>query len=675
MSALHPRGISAAFAIALVGSMAGVASAQSAPFDPAIDVQTFEYAIGPKTFFTVSNADVADKNQLAVDATVNYLTDPFTIYNVDPADPNAVGSERTKVVDYVAAMQITAAYGVTDKLQLGVNLPIIFSLHGEGLMASTGNSDPNGLNVTGLGDMLLEGKYRLYRKGSLKLGGIAGVSIPTSFGSDGSKFIGDNLPTGRLKLAFQYDIGKVSLGLNGGAIFRKPRTVYDSTVGQQLAWGAAAAVRITDRFSIVGEAYGRAGLPDFSLDSSPLSAEGGLRVYATQSVAVVIGGGAGLVKGIGSPASQFFLSVGYSPDVRDSDGDGVPNAVDKCPLIPEDRDGFQDDDGCPDDDSDGDRRADSEDKCPTQPEDLDGFDDEDGCPDPDNDGDHILDGVDKCPNDAEDGKMPYPNDGCPAAKRDSDGDGVNDAADACPTEEEDMDGFEDADGCPELDNDQDGVPDAQDKCPLCPEDKDGFEDGDGCPDLDNDHDGVPDAQDKCPTEPETINGVKDDDGCPDTGGKNVARLDGDRLEIDVLPTLSGNALSPAGTVIVDQVALVMLSHPEVTKWLVAVGLPKQADAQKLGDAVKKRLAAKGVVESTLNVLGAAGPQKIGGVVQERAEADAVPACPAGKEVKQRPEAAAVNPQKQNAPANAPTPAPTKPAQPDKPAEPEIDMDN
>jgi hypothetical protein len=94
-------------------------------------------------------------------------------------------------------------------------------------------------------------------------------------------------------------------------------------------------------------------------------------------------------------------------------------------------------------------------------------------------------------------------------------------------------------------------------------------------------------------------------------------------------------------------------------------MPKQADAQKLGEAVKKRLVQKGVIEASLNVLGAAGPQKIGGVVQERG-GDAAPLCPNGKEVKQRPEAAKVEPAKQNAPA---TPAPAQPA------EPEIDMDN
>ena len=630
----NPWGIGAVLSVALVATT-GTAAAQSPPFDPAIDVQTFEYSIGPKTFFTVSNADVADKGQLAVDAVLTYLTKPFSIYEVDPSMPDVVGDEKTAVVKSLAAMQITAAYGVNDKAQIGVNLPIIFQLTGDGLMADTGGRDPNGLNVTGLGDLLVEGKYRLYRKDAVKIGGIAGITLPSSFGSDGSKFIGDNLPTFRARLAFQYDAGKLSIGLNGGIMLRKPRTIYDSEIGQQLTWGAAAALRITDRFSVIAESFGRAGLPSFSLDASPLEAIGGLRVYVKPAIAVVIGGGAGLVKGIGSPESRFFVSVGYAPDVRDSDGDGIPNVRDKCPLIAEDRDGQQDEDGCPDDDSDGDRRSDSEDKCPTEAEDLDGFDDDDGCPELDNDLDKILDAQDKCPNDAEDGKPPVANDGCPANKRDSDGDGMFDDKDACPADEEDMDGFEDGDGCPETDNDKDGVSDADDKCPVCPG-----------------------------TAP---------DGCAkaDVVAGSGVRLDGDRLVVDKMPTLDKNALSKASLVTVDQMANVMVANYTVTKWLVAIALPKAADAAKLSEAVKQRLIAQGVPAAYLNVLGAAGPAKIGGVVQERGD-DAVPLCPAGREVKQRPETMSKTPG-QPGPAVKP-PTDVKPEEKKPEPEPDIDFE-
>lgn len=54
---------------------------------------------------------------------------------------------------------------------------------------------------------------------------------------------------------------------------------------------------------------------------------------------------------------------------------------DMCPNDSEDRDGFQDDDGCPDPDNDQDRIVDIDDKCPNDPETYNGTDDTDGCPD------------------------------------------------------------------------------------------------------------------------------------------------------------------------------------------------------------------------------------------------------------------------------------------------------
>ncbi len=619
----------AALAIATV-TLACPAALQAAPppYDPAIDVELFQYAIGPKTFFTVSDAETADKKQLAMDALVTFVSDPFTIYNVSTQNSNAITGVRDQVITSLTEMQITGAYGISDKLQVGFNLPVIFTLQGNGLDPSTGMPDASGLQVTGLGDAYFEGKALLWRKNKLRFGGALGFTIPTSYGSDGSQFIGDNLPTLRPKLDLQYDLGRVSLGANLGAVFRKEREIYATEVGQQLMWGAAAAVHVTDRLSLIAEAFGRTGDGNFKglltpdLDTSPLIVTGGLRLHATSSVSVVVGGGGGVVKGLGSPNAEFFISLGFAPDVGDTDGDGIPNSRDKCPLVPEDKDGFQDEDGCSDDDNDGDGNPDSTDKCPNQAEDIDGFEDEDGCPDLDNDKDGIPDLEDKCPNDPEDGLPPFPHDGCPANKRDSDGDGITDDKDKCPLEEEDMDGFEDGDGCPDLDNDGDGIPDAIDKCPLCPEDKDGFQDEDGCPDFDNYHDGIPDSLDKCPNQPETVNGVQDEDGCPDTGGAQLVRLEDDRLIVDKVPTLAGRELSPAGKIIVDEMGLVMAGHAEVTKWLIAVGAPNAAEAKRLGDAVKERILAKRspllLAPDSIEVLGAAATvAKIGAIVQGR----------------------------------------------------------
>ena len=124
-------------------------------------------------------------------------------------------------------------------------------------------------------------------------------------------------------------------------------------------------------------------------------------------------------RGAAIAAKNARLAIEKSPQERcgdkkpppkpgDRDGDGLTDNIDKCPDDPEDKDGFEDDDGCPDLDNDKDGLSDKIDKCPDEAEDKDGFDDDDGCPDPDNDNDTFLDKDDKCP--LEFGVAP---DGCP----------------------------------------------------------------------------------------------------------------------------------------------------------------------------------------------------------------------------------------------------------------------
>jgi OmpA-OmpF porin, OOP family len=102
-------------------------------------------------------------------------------------------------------------------------------------------------------------------------------------------------------------------------------------------------------------------------------------------------------------------------------------------------------------DSDNDGIADADDRCPTIPE--DGYPPlaNDGCPTDehaDGDGDGVADAFDRCPSLHEDNLPPDPNDGCPAADRD--GDGIADAIDKCPEQPETFNGWEDSDGCPDV---------------------------------------------------------------------------------------------------------------------------------------------------------------------------------------------------------------------------------
>ncbi len=131
-----------------------------------------------------------------------------------------------------------------------------------------------------------------------------------------------------------------------------------------------------------------------------------------------------------SPRDKCVDHPKLPPKPGDRDGDGLIDPDDQCPDEAEDKDDFEDADGCPELDNDADGIRDRDDKCPLEPEDVDKHEDTDGCPDPDNDADGLADKVDQCPDEAED-----------------------------------KDGFEDDDGCPDLDNDKDTFLDKDDKCP------------------------------------------------------------------------------------------------------------------------------------------------------------------------------------------------------------------
>jgi outer membrane protein OmpA-like peptidoglycan-associated protein len=93
----------------------------------------------------------------------------------------------------------------------------------------------------------------------------------------------------------------------------------------------------------------------------------------------------------------------------DRDRDGIPDSVDRCPDDPEDYDGFQDDDGCPELDNDRDGVPDTLDRCPNTPGPAQNF----GCPILDADGDGVPDDVDRCPNTP----GPASNQGCPEPEK------------------------------------------------------------------------------------------------------------------------------------------------------------------------------------------------------------------------------------------------------------------
>lgn len=627
-----------------------IAHAQTV-YEKSFTPQFFEPAIGTKdTFLAVEGAKTADHLGFGIGLFVNYQNKPLVLFSETvtgggAGDFDIANAEELALVEHQITADLYAAFGVRlgwFRFQFGLALPVHLLTKGNEV-----NDDGNrvgDLNATGIGDLKVQLKLMLFEDlGGFSLALSPIITVPTACLASGSlsdcdkdgKLGGESNVSVRPRVALSYANGNFLTAINVGGIFRQSALVFSSEVGHRLTYSWAAGYHVSDLWFPFVELDGQAGFGTESdcredpisgnrvcnstasneLDAYPLEARIGSHFDLGMGFQITLGAGVGIIKAVGSPLYRVIAGVRWAPDFSDADDDGVYDADDQCPTQKEDKDGFEDEDGCPDPDNDKDLIPDIRDKCPLQKEDRDTYKDDDGCPDPDNDGDGIPDIKDLCPFKAETKNGFQDQDGCPDVP-DQDLDGVEDKKDKCPKQKEDKDGFQDDDGCPDPDNDGDGIPDSFDNCPNEAEDVDGFKDNDGCPDPDNDGDGVLDKKDKCPNKKETINGYKDNDGCPDRGRTQVIIKENKIVIIKkVFFATSRAKIKKRSYSILNQVAMVLVANPQVKKVRVEGHTDSRGNkrrnkrlSQKRAEAVCKYLQARGVKAERLVPMGF-GPEK------------------------------------------------------------------
>jgi outer membrane protein OmpA-like peptidoglycan-associated protein len=460
------------------------------------------------------------------------------------------GGERP-ILSEALATELIGGWTVEDRLRIDLSVPVY-------LFASAPWADWQGAT---LGDIRLQSTIPVTKgdAGAPKLALIPRIGLPT-----GKKagYLSRGFSAG-VTAAVGGTAGRFGWVGNAGLTLSPSSEIAGTTMGSTFDLLAGGSWQIQEGLRAGAEADLSVGLPKGLTGYGNTRSTGHLfaQVIEPSGLGLTAGVGTGLIAGVGAPDWRLFAALTYSPIVRDTDKDGLLDPVDACPIDPEDMDGFEDTDGCPDSDNDADGIADPADGCPMDPEDVDGFEDTDGCPELDNDKDGVKDLVDLCPL---------------------------------------VPGLEEFLGCP--DTDKDGIPDSDDQCP----DQAGPRETGGCPDTDKDL--VPDFRDACPRDPKPPEeDPATSDGCP----KRVYII-GTTIHIGekVFFETGKAVIKPESFGLLDEVAKLLVDHREIRKIEVAGHTDDVGSAaynlklsQQRADSVAKYIMGKGVAKERVTSKG------------------------------------------------------------------------
>ncbi len=564
---------------------------------PSLDLRLFRPPVDPAGSLYLEPTATPGQGNWNVGVWFSHAIDPIVLEDENGEAGSAIAHQSS--VDYVASL------GLLSQLAVGITLPTVIYQDGDDVGGLAGTQV---LPQTAVGDIGFVAKATLVPTEALGGFGLAALGEVTGPSGDRRSYLGEGKATGGMRLLGEMRWPGLAVRGTAGAKIRSRKRIFaNEEFGHDLPWGLGFAIKPqvigldnSGRWEVMAEARGAIAFsPEFgSGPQSPVMAGLSTR-FTSGDISFLAGLELPLSNAVGVPTVRPVFSVGWAPRFLDEDGDGVGDETDECTELAEDRDGFEDADGCPDFDDDDDGVPDDSDQCKSEAEDEDDFEDDDGCPDPDNDRDGIADEQDACRNEAGPATGDPKTTGCPVL--DTDGDGVLDDGDRCIDQPEDVDGFKDEDGCPDPDNDRDSVLDEEDACPL----ERGLQRSDpelnGCPNPDSDGDTFDDKDDKCPNKPEDFDGVEDEDGCPDLDDEKpvwqrakplveVEQKAGDlvlkwRIAPRFVGTGSATNLDPKTSPSLRALAQMLNTNPT---WIVAVGVRPSADTSEAAQAALGR---------------------------------------------------------------------------------------
>lgn len=315
---------------------------------PCINDDTLWPHAGPAHFVAVGSTETVAAGQLGFGLVTSYLSRPIVL---DVPSPGSGGSTEAAINDQVNGTFLWS-YGATDRLELDVALPLTFGQGGTGLAPITGGA---GIHDTADRDMRFGLAYALVAHGRVDSGSMLAkrsawglvarfeMSAPTG---DHDDFAGERSGVYIPSLAGDFHGGRWRIGAEVGARIRPITELLGARVGTQLTAAVGVAYDLVPRELLTAsvEAWALPSLvsQDPGQPSPFVPAEWQVAARTAPlrggDLAIQLGGGSAIPFGgepeITRPRFRFSLGVRWAPLARDTDGDGVLDAADRCPTVP-----------------------------------------------------------------------------------------------------------------------------------------------------------------------------------------------------------------------------------------------------------------------------------------------------------------------------------------------------
>ncbi|MEM1028761.1 MAG: OmpA family protein [Myxococcota bacterium] len=427
----------AAAVAALGGTLAGATPAQAQVGEAqTFPVERFRINIDGEGVNGVESGNLPKQWSWGGGFWLGYADDPLLLFRTTPDGRE----EISELMSHRLGGAFFAHVSLFDWAELGLGLPLTLDQRRSRPIGGV-VGESNQLQGVGAGDLRIQPKFQvLYAEDHfVDLSLMPSFTIPLG-GAD--EYLREDTLTFAPELAVSKSFGEMDearVALNLGYRFRAEESSFlDLEVDDEITYHLGFRYRFVPEDNPVALNVSLAGAvaaerPFERANQTPLEVRVGPDVEVSENINFFALAGFGLLRGFGTPDWRLLAGVRFGDRKRpsdDRDGDGIRDAIDGCPDRPEDIDGFEDEDGCPDAD-------------PPQPVEMPPPPPPEPPPVPvpaDRDGDTVVDAEDECPDTPGDvGRQ-----GCPAPViADRDGDGVPDATDNCPDEK----GTADNQGC------------------------------------------------------------------------------------------------------------------------------------------------------------------------------------------------------------------------------------